>query len=217
VASRSDAARVLVTGCTGSPVVTSPMPSRTLATRSLMPSTPAAVRPDATGVGPRRGERSAPDYVIHLAALSFVGSMTHRASTRSTRLARRTAGGPRRVEGEPTAVVIASSANVYATRRWSRSRKRPSCTGQSLRGQQACDGNDGPDLRRPAFHRHDAPFNYTGVGQSVNFLCRNWWRTSRQRRAFVELGNSMSCAISLTYGRWPRPICDCLRRTFRKA
>jgi nucleoside-diphosphate-sugar epimerase len=192
VASRSDAGRVLVTGCSG-------FTGRHLAQRLTAAGyevwDPEAggrtfdlTRPDTLRPAI---EAAGPDYVIHLAALSFVGhddaSGFYRVNTVGTThlLEALLASGVRLRR-----VLVASSANVYGNSR------------------------DDPitELTRPAPVNHYAasklameymvatyadrlplvvlrPFNYTGVGQSRQFLIPKLVEHFAQRRPVIELGN----------------------------
>lgn len=192
MASRSDAGRVLVTGCSG-------FTGRHLAER-LTAAGHEVWDPEAHGrafdltqpdtLRPAI-EAAGPDYVIHLAALSFVGhddpSGFYRVNAVGTThlLDALLASGARLRR-----VVVASSANIYG------------------------NSTDDPitELTRPAPVNHYAasklamenmvatyadrlplvvtrPFNYTGVGQAPQFLIPKLVEHFAERRAVIELGN----------------------------
>jgi nucleoside-diphosphate-sugar epimerase len=136
-------------------------------------------------------EAARPDYVIHLAALSFVGhadpSGFYRINTVGTThlldalLARGAA--PRRV-------ILASSANVYgnATDDPITESTRPApvnhyAASKLAMEQLAATYGD----RLPLVVTR--PFNYTGAGQSSHFLVPKLVEHFARRRAVIELGN----------------------------
>ena len=135
--------------------------------------------------------RTRPDYVIHLAAVSYVA---HGEATDF--YAVNTVGTAQLLEclaqlsGSLRKVIIASSANVY---------------GNSLRepitedvppapvNHYACSKVAMEQLARTMYDRLPIlivrPFNYTGVGQSDRFLVPKLVRYFAQREALLKLGN----------------------------
>jgi nucleoside-diphosphate-sugar epimerase len=132
-----------------------------------------------------------PDYVIHLAALSFVG-----LNDASGFYAVNAVGTTNLLEAlaaskvNPRRVVIASSANVYgnATVEPIAETTPPAPVNHYAASKLAMEMmvRTYGDRLSIVMTR---PFNYTGVGQSVNFLVPKLVAHFAQRRAFVELGN----------------------------
>jgi nucleoside-diphosphate-sugar epimerase len=136
-------------------------------------------------------DKARPDYVIHLAALSFVA-----LNDAAAYYAVNTVGTTHlldeilKAETKPRRIVIASSANIY---------------GNALVEPIAENTPPAPvnhyaasKLAMEAMVRSYAdrlsivmtrPFNYTGVGQTVNFLVPKMVAHFAQRRPYIELGN----------------------------
>ena len=192
MASRSDAARVLVTGCTG---FTGRYVADALAHAgyAVIDAEHAGPQFDLTQPASVRAvvNEARPDYVIHLAALSFVG-----LNDASGFYAVNAVGTTNLLEAlaaskfNPRRVVIASSANVYgnATVEPIAETTPPAPVNHYAASKLAMEmmvrtyGDRLPIVMT-------RPFNYTGVGQSVNFLVPKLVAHFAQRRAFVELGN----------------------------
>jgi len=192
VANRSDAARVLVTGCTG---FTGRYVADALAHAgyAVIDAEHAGPQFDLTQPASVRAvvNEARPDYVIHLAALSFVG-----LNDASGFYAVNAVGTTNLLEAlaaskvNPRRVVIASSANVYgnATVEPIAETTPPAPVNHYAASKLAMEmmvrtyGDRLPIVMT-------RPFNYTGVGQSVNFLVPKLVAHFAQRRAFVELGN----------------------------
>jgi nucleoside-diphosphate-sugar epimerase len=132
-----------------------------------------------------------PDYVIHLAALSFVG---HDDATAF--YAVNTVGTTNLLEAlaasklNPRRVVVASSANVYgnATEAPITEATPPAPVNHYAASKLAMEKMVRTYVDRLPIVM-TRPFNYTGVGQSLNFLVPKLVAHFAQRRAFVELGN----------------------------
>jgi len=192
VASRSDAARVLVTGCTG---FTGRYVADALAHAgyAVIDAEHAGPQFDLTQPASVRAvvNEARPDYVIHLAALSFVG-----LNDASGFYAVNAVGTTNLLEAlaaskvNPRRVVIASSANVYgnATVEPIAETTPPAPVNHYAASKLAMEMmvRTYGDRLSIVMTR---PFNYTGVGQSVNFLVPKLVAHFAQRRAFVELGN----------------------------
>jgi len=192
VANRSDAARVLVTGCTG---FTGRYVAEALAQAGYAVIGAEQVGPqfDLTQPASVRAvvNEARPDYVIHLAALSFVG-----LNDASGFYAVNAVGTTNLLEAlaaskvNPRRVVIASSANVYgnATVEPIAETTPPAPVNHYAASKLAMEMmvRTYGDRLSIVMTR---PFNYTGVGQSVNFLVPKLVAHFAQRRAFVELGN----------------------------
>lgn len=192
MASRSDAARVLVTGCSG-------FTGRYVA-EALAGAGYAVI--DAEHTGPRFDltqpatvravlDETRPDYVIHLAALSFVGH-----SDATAFYAVNAVGTTNLLEALATSklkarrVVIASSANVYgnATVEPIAEATPPAPVNHYAASKLAMEMMVRTYTDRLPIVM-TRPFNYTGVGQSMNFLVPKLVAHFAQRRSFIELGN----------------------------
>lgn len=190
--SRSEGARVLVTGCSG---FTGRYVGAALAGEGhqvidaegsgagfdlTQPASVAAVLQEAQ-----------PDYVIHLAALSFVG---HNDATAF--YAVNTVGTANLLEeilkagSKLRRVVIASSANVYGN---AQVEPITEATPPAPVNHYAASKLAMEALVRTYADRLSIvmtrPFNYTGVGQAVNFLVPKMVSHFAQRRPVIELGN----------------------------
>lgn len=192
VASRSDVGCVLLTGGTGftGKFVAEALVAaghrvvdaeRTGATFDLtQPATIRAVLQEAR-----------PDYVIHLAAVSFVA---HEDATAF--YAVNTIGTTHLLDAivaaglEPRRIVIASSANIYGN---AQVEPITEATPPAPVNHYAASKLAMELLVRTYFDRLPIvvtrPFNYTGVGQSASFLVPKLVAHFAQRRPFVELGN----------------------------
>jgi nucleoside-diphosphate-sugar epimerase len=132
-----------------------------------------------------------PDYVIHLAALSFVGHSDATAfyavnAVGTTNLLEALAAS----KLNPRRIVIASSANVYgnATAEPITEATPPAPVNHYAASKLAMEMMVRTYADRLPIVM-TRPFNYTGVGQSVNFLVPKLVAHFAQRRDFVELGN----------------------------
>ena len=192
MASRSDAARVLVTGCTGftGRYVADALTHAGYAVIDAEHAGPQFDLTQATSVRAVVNE-ARPDYVIHLAALSFVGHSDATAfyavnAVGTTNLLEAIAAS----KLNPRRIVIASSANVYgnATVEPIAETTPPAPVNHYAASKLAMEMmvRTYGDRLSIVMTR---PFNYTGVGQSVNFLVPKLVAHFAQRRAFVELGN----------------------------
>jgi nucleoside-diphosphate-sugar epimerase len=136
-------------------------------------------------------DETRPDYVIHLAALSFVGH-----SDATAFYAVNVVGTTNLLEAlaaskvNPRRIVIASSANVYgnATVEPITEATPPAPVNHYAASKLAME-----IMVRTYTDRlpivMTRPFNYTGVGQSINFLVPKLVAHFAQRRPFIELGN----------------------------
>jgi nucleoside-diphosphate-sugar epimerase len=132
-----------------------------------------------------------PDYVIHLAALSFVGH-----SDATAFYAVNVVGTTNLLEAlaasklQPRRVVIASSANVYGN---AKVEPITEATPPTPVNHYAASKFAMEMMVRTYTDRlpivMTRPFNYTGVGQSINFLVPKLVAHFAQRRPFIELGN----------------------------
>jgi len=192
VASRSDAARVLVTGCTGftGRYVADAL---THAGYAVIDAEHAGPHFDLTQPASVRAvvNEARPDYVIHLAALSFVGHSDATAfyavnAVGTTNLLEALAAS----KLNPRRIVIASSANVYgnATAEPITEATPPAPVNHYAASKLAMEMMVRTYADRLPIVM-TRPFNYTGVGQSVNFLVPKLVAHFAQRRDFVELGN----------------------------
>ena len=135
--------------------------------------------------------RVKPDYVVHLAAISFVGHADadafYRVNVMGTLHLLDTLEA---LDTKPRRVLIASSANVYGN-----------CTNSPITEEQlpapvnhyAASKLAMEHMARTRLHRlpifFTRPFNYTGTGQSRNFLIPKLVRHFAESKAEVELGN----------------------------
>ncbi len=162
-------------------------------------------------------QEARPDYVIHLAALSYV------ARNDSTGFyAVNTVGTTNLLEAIVTAklnlrrVVIASSANVYgnATVEPITEATPPAPVNHYAASKLAMEV-----MVRTYADRFPIvltrPFNYTGVGQTETFWYRSWWLILRSAGPMWNWATSTLCAIFPTYDRWLTRTCACSRRTCR--
>jgi GDP-6-deoxy-D-talose 4-dehydrogenase len=132
----------------------------------------------------------APDYVIHLAGISFVQSDPARLYSANVvgtvNLLEALAAAPK----PPKKVVLASSANIYGNREGDRiaETEEPRPANHYAVSKLAMEKMAGNfyDLLPIIITR---PFNYTGVGQSTNFLIPKIVSHFARRAASIELGN----------------------------
>jgi len=192
VASRSEGARVLVTGCSG---FTGRYVAAALADEGyeVIDAETAGARFDLTQPSSIAVvlQQAQPDYVIHLAALSFVG---HNDATAF--YAVNTVGTTNLLDAILNTgstvhrVVIASSANIYGN---AQVEPITEATPPAPVNHYAASKLAMETLVRTYADRLQIvmtrPFNYTGVGQTVNFLVPKMVALFAQRRPYVELGN----------------------------
>lgn len=136
--------------------------------------------------------RVQPDYVVHLAAISFVAhgeaDEIYRVNLLGTR---HLLAALRKATAKPNAVLLASSANIYGN-----AFSDTPLTEETL----AAPANDYAvsklAMEQMARLYQDQlplvvvrPFNYTGVGQAPSFLLPKIVAQFKQRAAVLELGN----------------------------
>ena len=133
-----------------------------------------------------------PDYVVHLAAIAFVGhddiAEMYRANIVGTR---QLLDALARSKHTPRSVIIASSANVYGNAR----------SGVLDEAMTPAPANDYGVSKLATEHIGRIygdrlpiitvrPFNYTGVGQSTSFLIPKIVDHVRRRAPYIEMGNT---------------------------
>ena len=192
MASPSEAGRVLVTGCsgfTGRYVVQALVQAGHAVIDAEGAGSPFDLTQPTTVSAAIRAAR--PDYVIHLAAVSFVGHGDAAAF-----YAVNTVGTANLLEAilaegiQPRRVVVASSANVYgnAVAEPILESTPPAPVNHYAASKLAME-----HIARSYFDRLPIvltrPFNYTGVGQAESFLVPKLVAHFAERRPFLELGN----------------------------
>lgn len=144
--------------------------------------------------GPALGaivEAVQPDHVVHLAAIAFVGHDDIEDMYRSNVVGtRQLLDALARLQRRPASVIVASSANVYGNARSGTLDEAMSLSPVNDYGvtkvaaeyvARIYSSRLGVILVRP--------FNYTGRGQSENFLIPKIIAHARRRAPFIELGN----------------------------
>ena len=132
-----------------------------------------------------------PDYVAHLAGISFVASKDHEAFYRVHALGTSNLlQALTKLEKAPKKVLLASSATVYGN-----SNNHLSTEDQTLSpiDHYATSKVAMEEMAKTFFNRLPIliarPFNYTGVGQKGNFLIPKLVDHFAKRKPFIELGN----------------------------
>lgn len=132
-----------------------------------------------------------PDYVAHLAGISFVPSKDHEAFYRVHALGTSNLlQALTKLEAAPKKILLASSATVYGN-----SANHLSIEDQALTpiDHYATSKVAMEEMAKTYFNRLPIviarPFNYTGVGQKGNFLIPKLVDHFAKRKPFIELGN----------------------------
>lgn len=132
-----------------------------------------------------------PDHVVHLAGIAFVGHSDVEQVYRSNVVgARHLLEALAALSRPPQSILLASSANVYGN-------AREGLLDESLAYAPANDyGISKVAMEYVASLYRDRlpitivrPFNYTGLGQSPQFLIPKLVAHVRERRSVIELGN----------------------------
>ncbi len=132
-----------------------------------------------------------PDFVIHLAAISFVQSDPARLYAANTVGTVNLLGALAALSSPPRKVILASSANVYGHREGVliREGERPHPANHYATSKLAMEMMAATFFSRlPIVITR--PFNYTGVGQAVEFLVPKIVSHFAERKSFIELGNT---------------------------
>jgi nucleoside-diphosphate-sugar epimerase len=132
-----------------------------------------------------------PDYVAHLAGISFVASKDHEAFYRVHALGTSNLlQALTKLQTTPKKILLASSATVYGN-----SANNLSAEDQALMpiDHYATSKVAMEEMAKTFFDRLPIviarPFNYTGVGQKGNFLIPKLVNHFAKREPFIELGN----------------------------
>lgn len=192
MASRSDAGRVLVTGCSG---FTGHHVAQRLRASGYEVFDPEALGrtfdlTDPATLPPIIAEAQ-PDYVIHLAALSFVAHSDSSAFYRVNTLGTTNFLDALLVSKRPLRrVILASSANVYgnATADPITETTPPAPVNHYAVSKLAMEYMAATYADRLPL-TITRPFNYTGVGQARQFLVPKLVEHFAERRPVIELGN----------------------------
>ena len=135
--------------------------------------------------------RAAPDWVIHLAALSFVGDADLEAFYRVNVFGTlHVLEALDALKKPPTRVLIASSAHIYGSPRieWIDEHVMPAPV-----SHYACSKLVMEHMVNPWFERLPMvitrPFNYTGIGQDERFLIPKIVGHFARKASVIELGN----------------------------
>jgi nucleoside-diphosphate-sugar epimerase len=136
-------------------------------------------------------ERVQPDYIVHLAAIAFVAhddvEQMYRTNIAGTRQLLEAASNASKT---PSSIVLASSANVYGN-------ARQGALDESLSPAPANDYGVTKAAMEYVAALYSSklpltvvrPFNYTGRGQSPNFIIPKIVAHVRERLPVIELGN----------------------------
>jgi len=132
-----------------------------------------------------------PDFVAHLAGISFVASKDHEAFYRVHALGTSNLlQALTKLQTAPKKILLASSATVYGN-----SANHLSVEDQALTpiDHYATSKVAMEEMAKTFFNRLPIviarPFNYTGVGQKGNFLIPKLVDHFAKRKPFIELGN----------------------------
>jgi nucleoside-diphosphate-sugar epimerase len=132
-----------------------------------------------------------PDFVAHLAGISFVASKDHEAFYRVHALGTSNLlQALTKLQAAPKKILLASSATVYGN-----SANHLSVEDQALTpiDHYATSKVAMEEMAKTFFNRLPIviarPFNYTGVGQKGNFLIPKLVDHFAKRKPFIELGN----------------------------
>jgi nucleoside-diphosphate-sugar epimerase len=132
-----------------------------------------------------------PDKVVHLAAIAFVAhadvAEMYRVNILGTRNLLATLAA---ASSKPEAVILASSANVYGNAREGRlDESVPPAPANDYAVTKAAAENIAALYRDRLPIIVTRPFNYTGAGQSTDFVIPKIVDHARRRAAVIELGN----------------------------
>jgi nucleoside-diphosphate-sugar epimerase len=132
-----------------------------------------------------------PDHIVHLAAIAFVAHQDVEAMYRSNIVGTRNLLDALARSGlSPSAVIVASSANIYGN-------ARGGVLDEKTTAAPANDYGISKVATELVTHLYRdqlplilvRPFNYTGVGQDQNFLVPKIVDHFRRRAPVIELGN----------------------------
>lgn len=132
-----------------------------------------------------------PDHVVHLAAIAFVAHEDVEQMYRSNVVgSRQLLEALDRASHKPTSVVLASSANVYGNAREGVQDESTPLAPANDYGVSKVAMEYVASLYRPRLPLIVVrPFNYTGRGQSSDFIVPKIVAHARERAPIIELGN----------------------------
>lgn len=131
-----------------------------------------------------------PTHVLHLAAVSFVAHTDADAIYQANLIGtRHLLEALRLIAGDLAAVILASSANVYGNTEGVLDESTPPAPANDYAVSKTA-----MEYVARLYHPHlpltiTRPFNYTGIGQSEQFLIPKIVAHTRRRAEFIELGN----------------------------
>lgn len=132
-----------------------------------------------------------PDHVVHLAAIAFVAHGDVAEMYRSNVLGtRQLLEALARTGASPASIILASSANVYGTAREGRQDEGQALAPANDYGVTKVAGEYVASLYRDRLPITIVrPFNYTGRGQSTDFVVPKIVDHARRRAPVIALGN----------------------------
>jgi nucleoside-diphosphate-sugar epimerase len=136
-------------------------------------------------------EELAPAKVVHLAAIAFVAHADVAGMYRANILGTRNLlAALASTSSHPEAVIVASSANIYGNAREGRlDESAPPAPANDYAVTKVAAENVTALYRDRLPVIVTRPFNYTGVGQSTDFIIPKIVDHSRRRAPVIELGN----------------------------